>query len=309
MSYSVKKRRFADDNELLAYLSNLHSAPGEQIGIIAGHFMLMYDDQADCLVPMVYQDATNSKVDKFSREMAGDFPLRTFKLGLNLVQDFQEKGFIPKLALIVNDHIFQTSGWSLQGLIDKGRAGDLRYNFYRQKYPLPKSYFRELKAAGLSTDVILYNNNAGRISDILPKQTRLFSEQALRNYFDQYRRLELRELPSFSEVLHIGTKRKLMFNEKRGGPSVCLTEDGECGCSGELIEFFIRLAAKQFKTLVFFVPDECKLAVELGIKAFMHTSVEYRGELKSIFAIYGFGGMGAVDLINQIDMSIHLVRN
>lgn len=306
MTYSSEKRRLDSEQELIEYLGKLPFVSGEQVGIVAGHFMLMYDDQADRLVPMVYQDATNPKVELLSKEMAGDFPLRTFKLGLSLVKSYQGKSIFPKLVLIVNDHIFQTEGWSTQGLKDKDKAGSLRQSFYRQKYPLPKSFFREIKEAGLSTEIILENNNAGRISDILPKTTRLFSEQALRNYFDQYRRNELRRLPLFTEVTRAGTKSKLLFKATREGPDVCLAEDGECGCSGELIEFFIRLAAKSFKQIIFFVPDECKIAVDVGIRAFLHTPSEYTSDLKSVYVVHGLGGMGINDTKNgPFEVTIH----
>ena len=293
MSYTIHKSRFTSENDLLTFLGSLPFAPGEQVGIIAGHFMLMYDDKANGLVPMVHQDATNPKVKEFSQKMAGDFPLRTFKLGVNLVKLFKSKGFASKLALIVNDHIFQTDGWSLQNLRDKNRAGELRHDFYRQKYPLPKSFFSELGSADLGTEAIVDNNNSARTpADILPKTTRLFSEQALRNYFDQNTRLELRQSPMFTEVAQSGTKSKLMFGGESLGHTVCLTEGGDCGCSGELIEFFVRLSAKSLNALIFFVPDECKLAVEAGVKAFLHTPSHCRGNVTRVLTVHGLGGMG-----------------
>lgn len=270
--------------------------------------MLMYDDLADCLVPMIYQEATNPKVDKLSREMAGNFPLRSFKIGLQLVDGHHGKGLNSKIALIVNDHIFQTPGWAMQGLHENNRAGNLRQKYYRNKYPLPKSYFKELRSIGLSSDVILGNNNPGRISGILPKNIRLFSEQALRNYFDQYRRIELRETDYFTEVPQKGSKSKLIFNEKSGGQPICLTENGDCGCSGELIEFFIRLSKDGFNKIIFFVPDECKLAVDAGIKAFLHLPGSIKGELKVVHVIHGLGGMGVDEHSNKpIELSLHRI--
>lgn len=301
MTYSVQKRRFTSENDLLTFLGSLPFAPGEHVGIVAGHFMLMYDDQADRLVPMVHQDATNPKVKELSHKMAGDFPLRTFKLGVNLVKHYQSKEIASKLALIVNDHIFQTDGWSLQNLKDKNRVGDLRHDFYRQKYPLPKSFFAELRSAGLQTDAVGDNNNAARTpADILPKTTRLFSEQALRNYFDQNTRLELRKSPMFTEVQQSGTKSKLMFVGDSAGHAVCLTEDGACGCSGELIEFFVRLSGKSANTLIFFVPDECKLLVEAGVKAFLHTPPSCRRHLSRVYMVHGLGGMGIINAANTL---------
>jgi hypothetical protein len=305
VTYSVKKHRFSSEGDLLSFLGGLHFAPGERVGIIAGHFMLMYDDQADCLVPMIYQDAANPKVKELSQKLAGEFPLRTFKLGVRLTKDYQGKEIASTLALIVNDHIFQTDGWSVQNLKHKDRAGDLRHDFYRQKYPIPKSFFAELRSSGLTTEVILDNDNASRTpTDILPKTTRLFSEQALRNYFDENTRLDLRKLPMFKEVRQNETKSKLMFTGEAGDSLVCLTEEGACGCSGELIEFFARLATKFLNGLVFFVPDECRIAVDAGIKAFFHTPEQYRSGLSSVYVVSGLGGMGVSDA-RTINLTIH----
>ncbi len=293
MTYSAKKHRFASEGDLLSFLGSVTLAADEQVGIIAGHFMLMYDDKADGLVPMVYQDALNPKVKEFSQKMAGDFPVNTFRHGIHLLKTYQSRQITSKLALIVNDHIFQTDGWSPQNLNEMNRAGKLRHDFYRQKYPLPKAFFGELKSAGLATDVLLDNNNPARTpTDIVPKTTRLFSEQALRNYFDQNTRPELRKSPMFSEVQHNGTKSKLMFVGNPGGQSVCLTEGGDCGCSGELIEFFARLSEKGTKTVVFFVPDECKLAANAGVKAFLHAPKIFRRKLSAVYVVAGLGGMG-----------------
>jgi hypothetical protein len=304
VTYTVQKRRFASENELLAFLGELTFSPGEQLGIIAGHFMLMYDDQADRLAPMIYQEATNPRVLGLSQKMAGEFPLKTFKLGVQLAKDFRGKQIASKLALIVNDHAFQTDGWSPQNLKDRRRAGQLRHEFYRQKYPLPRSFFAELGKAGFGTDIVLDNNNPNRTpSDILPKTIRLFSEQALRNYFDQHTRHELRKSPMFTEVQRNGTKSKLMFVGDSGAQSVCLTEDGACGCSGELIEFFVRLSEKSLTALVFFVPDECRLAVEVGVKAFLHTPPHFRADLLRVYVVHGLGGVG---ISSAKDSPLHL---
>jgi len=102
----------------------------------------------------------------------------------------------------------------------------------------------------------------------------------------------------------------LIFNEKSGGPPICLTENGDCGCSGELIEFFIRLSKDGFNKIIFFVPDECKLAVDAGIKAFLHLPDNIRGDLRVVNVIHGLGGMGYDDKSsnNLIQLSSHCLE-
>lgn len=293
MNYSATKQKFVSEEALLAHLSALPFLSSDRVGIVAGHYMLMYDDQADALVPMIYQDTSNPRVYDFSRKMAGTFPLRTFMLGLQIKKIYAARAIPTQVSLIVNDHIFQTAGWSSQNLCSKQSTGDLRHNYYRQRYPLPKSFFKVLQSAGLTSEVILDNNNSTRTpADILPKNTRLFSEQALRNHFDQRTRLELRKLPIFAEVREPGGKSTLMFVRDNASSSICLTENGDCGCSGELIEFFIRIAARKWTSLIFFVPDECQLPASAGIQAFLHLPEQYRDIIASIYLVSGMGGMG-----------------
>lgn len=293
MNYSATKQKFVSEEALLAHLIALPFSPADRVGVVAGHYMLMYDDQADALVPMIYQDTSNPRVDELSRKMAGNFPLRTFMLGLRIQQIYAARAIPTQVPLIVNDHVFQTAGWFSQNLCTKQSAGDLRHNYYRQRHPLPKSFFKALQSAGLTSEVLLSNNNAGRTpADTLPKNTRLFSEQALRNHFDQNTRMELRKLPIFSEVRDSGGKSKLMFVGDNAESAICLTENGDCGCSGELIEFFIRIANRKLTSLIFFVPDECQLPASAGIQAFLHLPEQYRDMISSICLVCGMGGVG-----------------
>ena len=86
-----KPKHFSNSEELIQFLCALSFKPTDRVGIVAGHFMLMYDNKNDCLVPMIYQDAQNEEVENFSREMAGDFPINTFKLGLSLFKQLRAK--------------------------------------------------------------------------------------------------------------------------------------------------------------------------------------------------------------------------
>ena len=63
----------------------------KNIAVVAGHYMLMYDDLADALVPMVYQDSRNPRVVVLSKQMAGEFPLSSFEHGLRLTSTLWSK--------------------------------------------------------------------------------------------------------------------------------------------------------------------------------------------------------------------------
>lgn len=301
MSYSVKKPRFVSESDLLSFLGGLPFAPGEQVGIIAGHFMLMYDDQADRLVPMVHQDATNPRVKSFSNEMAGDFPLKTFNLGVRLAKEYRGKNIAPKLALIVNDHIFQTEGWSPQNLKDKTRTGDLRRIFYRAESSFPPSFRKELTDNDWNTKDILLTNTHTRKDDegILPPDSFCFSETALRRRFDKATRPRLAKLATFIEKRLPGGSKKLYFRPESNATEFCLTENGECGCGGEIIELLIQLGQQSLAGLILFIPSECIKAVVVGVNAFFDLPTEMRGSLRSMVVVDGFGGMGCQESSTQ----------
>lgn len=294
MTYSVKKPKFASENDLLSFLGGMSFAPGEQVGIVAGHFMLMYDDQADCLVPMVHQDATNPRVKTLSNAMSGDFPLKTFKLGVRLAREYQEKNIIPKIALIVNDHIFQTEGWALQNLKDKSRTGELRRNFYRRDSAFPLSFRKELTESDWPTKDILLTNTHTRKDDegILPPDSFCFSETALRRRFDKSTRPVLAKLNAFFEKLQPDGSKKLYFRPESKVKEFCLTENGDCGCGGEIMELLIQLGRQSLAGLILFIPSECMKAVVVGVNAFFDLPREMKGSLRSMVVIDGFGGMG-----------------
>ncbi len=294
MNVHTESFSFSGEKELLRFLGDLPIAPQEKLGLIAGHFMLMYDDRRDELVPMIHQDSDNPRVVRFSKLMAGDFPIRSFALGCKLQKQYASEGADSQIVLIVNDHIFTSPGWHKQNLPDFESGAALRHNYYRKKYPLPQSYFKMLKAADLSTEVVLSNDNSRRTpQNILPKKTRLFSEQTLRNSFDKSTRYKLRILRGFREDTIPGSKSRLLFTAN--GEMACLADGTSCGCSGELIEFLRELAARGFTRIVFFVPSECWLAAGVGFSAFLHLPKSHNKALSSICAISGLGGMSSTD--------------
>lgn len=297
MTYSVKKPKIASEDDLLSFLGGMSFASGEQVGIIAGHFMLMYDDQADCLVPMVHQDATNPKVKTMSSAMAGDFPLKTLKLGVRLTKEYREKNITCKIALIVNDHVFQTAGWSPQNLKDMTRTGDLRRTFYRSESSIPSSFRKEVTDNGWKISDLLLTNAHTRKDDegILPPDSCYFSETALRRRFDKATRPKLAKLATFFEKGLPDGSRKLYFRPESKAKEFCLTENGDCGCGGEIIELLIQLGRRSMAGLIMFIPSECMKAVVVGASAFFDLPAPLRGGLRSIVVVDGFGGVGIQD--------------
>ena len=188
MLYSTKSA-FQTEDELLQFLTSASFKNDGPVAIVAGHFMLMYDDRLQSLVPMIWQDSTNPRVQHFSQEKAGGFPISTFRTGLRLRDVLTSSGGSASLALVVNDHIFQTPGWEQQNLPKGTRLpGNLRKQFYRSANPIPESFKAVLASLppATSAEALLRNDNLKRSDDdILPPETHFFSEQNLRRKFDQ----------------------------------------------------------------------------------------------------------------------------
>lgn len=271
--------------------------PGRKVAIVAGHFMLMYDDVKSQLVPMIWQDTDNEKVASFSQKMAGDFPVRSFAFGVLLRQKLLQRNSEneSRLTLLVNDHIYQTPHWNaFTPTLKPLEHRALRKKFYRQKYPLPPSYREILGLPKSAAQWFVDNSNANRSrNDILPKRTFYFSEQALRNRFDKYTRDYLRLDPAFIEAPSLDRPQRLLFLNPSHQQEQCLTEDGSCGCSGEVIEFLMALIRKGYETVIFIVPDECRLPAMAGIEAAVYHQAGPRRLPLETFALFGFGGLGS----------------
>ena len=281
--YLMEERFVAGEDQLFSYLKQRTPKEGGEIGIIAGHFMLMYDASSESLVPMIWQDLKAGHTQGTAKELAGDFPVYTFGAGLRL-QRVLPKENKPRIVLVVNDHLFQSPNWRLnksRSLLD---AGKLRRDFYRRPIELPPSYVEYLKTLGVSeTDVIYSNDDELRDKQsTLPKKTQLFSEQALRNEFGRDTTKLLSCNYFYSQKESDGSS--VMFSPwgtRDGG--VCLTEDGKCGCSGEVIQLFVNLASKDVTTVINFIPEECSEAFNQGAKAALH----YIGRKMNIVVITG----------------------
>ncbi len=285
----------ATTHDLLSHLSALPYTPGEQVAIVAGHFMLMFDHESDSLVPMIHQDAPNDAAKDFSRKMAGDFPVLTFNLGLTLYQRLATQHLHPKLVLAVNDHKFQSHEFQPAAthiLRQDGKVQQLRKRFY-QSASIPTSLQRALAEQSLSpAEAVLRNALPNSDRGRLGQNTHFFSEKAMRNTFDRRLLKHLKKDPHFRferrPTASDPSSYALYYRNDATLHEICLTEQGSCGCGGELLEFYLELEALGFSKVIFFVPSECVLPVNVGTFIARSTSTPKL----EIFMVSGLGGMG-----------------
>lgn len=257
--------------------------------------MLMYDAHREVLTPMIYQDAQNDLVRRFSVAMASDFPLRSFELGTTLASELLEAGLLVRLMLLVNDHAFLTSAWKAQQLDSNARGPELRRAFYRTHTDLPRSFHAALAAAtsNLPPDVVLRNDDPSRPGhSIVPKRSIYYSEKMLRRHFDNHTWASIKTLPGFGERPAGGRGLVTPTFAPPDGNGYCLANGHGCDCSGEVIELLLTCASKGFGYTVLLVPSECLRAVVEGTRAFIHLPKTYRRELSCVSVAGNIGGMG-----------------
>lgn len=304
-----KSETFNDESSLLDFLESQVPGDGTKTALMAGHYMLMYDEDKDRLVPMVWQDATNPTVEKASKDMAGDFPLRSFKYGLDLWQKGQKQDSHVEIVLLINDHQFQSSHFRANYDQPKGRGGELRKEYYRRSDNFPQSFRRLLSERGLEKSTVLLSNNDSdrdvhfdeHDATILSPESVFFSEQHLRRRFDRNTRKKLSNDPCF-EINRLSRGGYELFYHPEGSSSrLCLTDptkdeeestETDCGCSGEVIQFLIKLSEEGFTNTIMFVPSECEQAVKNGVQAALYVLDRYYDSAMKVITVAGIGGMG-----------------
>jgi len=276
----IDTKIFKTQNDLYNFLINrLNNYPA---AIMAGHFMLYYDGTNQSLVPLIYQDLGDGEIKEIAQLYAGEFPIKSFKIGLDIISD---TGVSSKIVFLVNDHKFQDINFQPENrqIIDSD-AGRLRQYFYSEYgIKMPKTYYSILHDTCFKfDDTILLNNDLSRQKqDILPKETIYFSEQALRNRFENTIRNDLKNNPNFYvngvDIFYAPTLE-------------CLTKEGKCGCSGEIMEFLHVLEKKGYKNVVLISPNECVEPIRTACEAYV---LGFESSL-NVFQIHGVGGIGGI---------------
>lgn len=296
MNYNYNEYYLDSESEMIQFLVEqaLHFQ-GSNVAIVAGHYMLMYDELEKKLVPMIWQDSNNKEVIERSKSLAGNFPVDSLKLGLMLFQKYAKLSLTPKIVLAVNDHHFH-SGVMIKRF-NQDDIPQLKRDYYRLNHSIPNSYLNLIAKFNLKLEnVFLKNHKKRNEKEILPSETILFSEQVYRNRFDKYIRPALRKDSSFFEKRSQKGKPNLYFKGLTNSKNFCLTETGECGCSGEVILFVLDLFNKGFFNIIFITPSECSNPVNSGIEVAMYlNSKEKENCIMNIFTINNLGGMGVIN--------------
>lgn len=287
--YSLETHRFNDSSEMMDYLKTIRpSVQGDPIGIVGGHFMLLYDKKEDCLKPVIHQDLEDPKLKNFAKLMAEDFPVNSFEYSLELIKNHKNNNIQSKIILVVNDHIFQSNSYQI-GIEEKiyNRGGVLRKRFYHTHTDIPKVFKDMLNEKSLGSDVIHRNiKKSLEKNSTQPKETYFFSEKYFRNRFEDKTEKKLRKHDQLVTSINEKGEREIFYKNNRGS-DICLTENGDCGCSLEVVEFIKQLININYNTVIFFVPKECEKAVNLGVEVVLNITYKKNKSNISVFTITG----------------------
>lgn len=233
----------------LATLVEEATRGARSVVIQAGHFLLHYDAQLDRLLPCIAEELSEPRHDRFRHE-AGEFPLLTWALGLELLAS------IPRVAkhvmTVVNDWQYVPKG------IDRKR-------FYATYRRLPASYREMLDNVGGSVNLLTPPINASTHP--------FFGEMNLRNQYKRTveRLIKSGTLPPNSEVRSHGADLVCNLRDWLGREQevYCSNKTGDCAAE---IAQMLRVARTKVGCDCFinFYPAVCQNLVEAGTELGEH---------------------------------------
>lgn len=253
---------FSETDELLLNIGESYKND-QKIAILGGHFLIDYSAENKTLKPLIVEDIADDEFKAVAQLEAGDFPFCSFKFALSLFKNFSKSFIDSKIVLLVNDH--KTPYLSANH--KKQLLPDLRKEYY-QKNQIPESYLKLLSDHYLSEKEVLLPNS--EIGSTVNTSNFLFSENHFRKRFDKFLKGKVLKSDGFYSKIGVSGKRDV-FIEGLMGEDYCLSIDGACGCSGEVMQLIYTMVQKErYHNLIMFIPYECAIGVNNGIYAMLH---------------------------------------
>ena len=280
-------------NDLFNYI--LSKTGGEDLCVLGGHYILLYNQQNKQLYPAIWQDTEMGDSTEMSKTLAGDFPVESFKFAMEIRNEKLKKKENAYLTILVNDHFFQSQVTNTI-LRDHNNIdfGLIKTKYYAEAF-IPEVYINQL---------INENYNSVFCKNTLKKSKYfhpfLFSETSLRNKFDRKLKYELAKKEGFFLNKKDNMKSELFYNNIEGTVS-CLTQDGSCGCSGEVIQYVYELFGAKHNSMVLLVPYECFNSVCVGVEAVLNliNSNNIIDEQRNFIIAAGFGDNNYISNIKE----------
>lgn len=255
--------KFTSISSLLNSLKSIEFS-NHPIGILGGHYMLDYSKERGKLVPLIKDETKDQFIDKVADIQVGDFPAKTFEYALDLYTHFIKiKNSEAKILLLVNDHQFPSVTFSS---INKS-ISTLRDSYYFDN-KIPVTFQKQIEAYHYKKGDVLLQNCDSQKNKQFP--VFLFSEYKYRKKFDRSLKKKILKYKDYFYAKTRKNGKKDIYLKDETLCYTCLTESGDCGCSGEIMEFIHQRYLKDsLKNFILFVPTSCFNAVSTGINSIL----------------------------------------
>ena len=263
---NIDYKEFNTVNSLQDFLKQTTDT-SEPLAILGGHFLLDYSQQEKALVPLIIGETNDEQINRTAKEQVSDFPEKTFSYAVSLYRHFAPLTK-TKIMLLVNDHQIP----SLKQLPYAKDLSKLRPAFY-QRYSdsIPKIFVKILDKYQLNVNDVLLENQSAGMQTGLKGSKYLFSEYIYRKRFDRSLKDKILKYEDYFYAQTRANGKRDVYLKNNTLNHTCLTKDGSCGCSGEIMEFiYKRVLQDQLKNFILFVPSSCYGPVSSGIVSIQH---------------------------------------
>ncbi|QHN50454.1 hypothetical protein EPB69_15590 [Geobacillus stearothermophilus] len=285
MSDSIKTlKRYhqlvSSENELLNLIyKELDDTDQKELVIMAGHFMLFFDEEKGSLTPGIIEEQNTELMRQRIARRVGIFPTYTWKLGVDIGKKYAKQFEDIKYLLLIND-------WQYVPTQDVS-ASELRKNFYDTYTEIPSSFLSTLLDNGFTSENILSSR----------KNSLFFPETWLKYRFQK----------SASKLVKEGKLEKKVLNDRENQSEVSFVDEngnyrtliscGVTGCAGEITEMISEVHKAGYRLLLIFAPGECYQPVQTGVEIALN--LYNLSDMKVIIADPGGSGEMSTDEIYE----------
>jgi hypothetical protein len=285
MSDSIKTlKRYhqlvSSENELLNLIyKELDNTDQKELVIMAGHFMLFFDEEKGSLTPGIIEEQNTELMRQRIARRVGIFPTYTWKLGVDIGKKYAKQFEDIKYLLLIND-------WQYVPTQDIS-ASELRKNFYDTYTEIPSSFLSTLLDNGFTSENILSSR----------KNSLFFPETWLKYRFQK----------SASKLVKEGKLEKKVLNDRENQSEVSFVDEngnyrtliscGVTGCAGEITEMISEVHKSGYRLLLIFAPGECYQPVQTGVEIALN--LYNLSDMKVIIADPGGSGEMSTDEIYE----------
>lgn len=271
----IKYNSYIQENDLEYTIDSIVES-NNPVAIIGGHYFLLYESKSDSLKPSVFQDFEDEGNKTFSLLRAKNFPLKTFKMTLQLINHFTIKKIVSKCVLVVDDDFFHKKefrGVSHYELI-KDRGYELRKKYFSSELNLPKSFIELIENLNLSVKNIFENfENSGKEDSYMPSDSIFISERRLCKQFKKTSKRVFNSEDIFISTAFNDDEYNNLTLQDSAVNQYCLIEDGLCNCGGKAFQLYYDIINKGYTNIVFFVPNECIESVNKGAEIIIKSAI------------------------------------